>query len=351
MYYTHSIDKNHLETFKGYRITPPPLRLRADFACMASHRKGIPELPWHFGLNETSMTDLTHHRIEFKKPDLDHLNDHYTVVDMHFHTCYSDGHNTIPQISDTARRLAIGLAVTDHNEIRGAIELAAQGDILCIPGIEVTSVEGSHVLVYFYTAADLERFYRKAVVPAMGTDIMSSTSLEMETIIEAARRFPSVVVFPHPYSAAYTGIQNSYFSEERRLALYEMVDGIEVINAENMNKWNLQSTVLGFNVGKGITGGSDGHRVSQMGRSVTCATCPPEREAFLQAVKSGQTRVVGKEIDLLRKVTSNTIKLKHNIRNYPDLIEKNIRYSYTLLNNKQRSLRKSVRRNFYARAR
>ena len=297
------------------------------------------------------MTDLTHHRVEFKKPDLDYLNTHHTVVDMHFHTCHSDGHNTIAQVSETARRLAIGLAITDHNAIRGAIELDAQHDILSIPGIEVTSLEGSHVLIYFYAVADLERFYQKAIAPAMGADIMSSTSLEMETIIEAARRFPSVVIFPHPYSAAYTGIHNSYFSESRRMALYEMVDGIEVINAENMNKWNLQSTVLGFNIGKGITGGSDGHRVSQMGRSVTYAACPPDREAFLQAVKTGQTSVVGKEIDLLRKVTSNTIKLKSNFRNYPDLIEKNIRYSYTLINNKQRSLRESVKRNFHARAR
>jgi hypothetical protein len=61
--------------------------------------------------------------------------------------------------------------------------------------------------------------------------------------------------------------------------------------------------------------------------------------------------VVGKEIDLLRKVTSNTIKLKSNIRNYPDILEKNIRYSYTLFNVKQRSLRESMRRNFYARGR
>ena len=65
----------------------------------------------------------------------------------------------------------------------------------------------------------------------------------------------------------------------------------------------------------------------------------------------GQTRVIGKEIDLLRKVTSNTIKLKHNIRNYPDLIEKNIRYSYMLFNAKQRSLRENMRRNFHARGR
>ena len=296
------------------------------------------------------MIDL-HHRVEFKKPDLEHLHDQYTVVDMHFHSRHSDGHNSVAEISQTARRLSIGLAITDHNEIRGAIELANQSDILCIPGIEVTSAEGSHVLVYFYAPGDLERFYRNFVLPAMGAEIMSSTTLEMEAIIEAARRFPSVIVFPHPYSAAYTGVQNSYFSESRRRALYEMVDGIEVINAENMNKWNLQSTVLGFNIGKGITGGSDGHRLAQMGKAVTYAECPPDREAFLHAVKTGQTRVVGKEIDLLRKVPSNTIKLKSNFRNYPDLIEKNFRYSCTLLNNKQRSLRESMRRNFYARAR
>lgn len=297
------------------------------------------------------MTQATQHRIQFKKPDLENLIDQFTVVDMHFHTHHSDGHNSVDEISAYVRRLGIGIAITDHNEIRGALELACHRDVLSIPGIEVTSVEGSHVLVYFYASRDLERFYLRTIAPAMGAEVMSSTSLEMETIIEAARRFPTVVVFPHPYSAAYSGIQNSYFSETRLLALYEMVDGIEVINAENMNKWNLQSTVLGFNVGKGITGGSDGHRLSQMGKAITYADCAPDREAFLHAVKNGQTHVIGKEINLLRKVTSNTIKLKNNIRNYPDLIEKNIRYSYTLLDAKQRSLRESVRRNFYARGR
>ena len=297
------------------------------------------------------MIKASQHRIQFKKPDIESLTDQFTVVDMHFHTRYSDGHNTVGKIGETARSLGIGIGITDHNEIKGALELASQRDILSLPGIEVTSVEGSHVLIYFYACRDLERFYTRTIIPAMGADIMSSTSLEMETVIEAARHFPTVIVFPHPYSAAYTGVQNSYFSESRLMSLYEMVDGIEVINAENMNKWNLQSTVLGFNVGKGITGGSDGHRVSQMGKAVTYADCPADREAFLDAVKNGLTRVVGKEIDLLRKVTSNTIKLKSNIRNYPDLLEKNIRYSYTLLNAKQRSLRDSVKRNFYARGR
>jgi predicted metal-dependent phosphoesterase TrpH len=291
------------------------------------------------------------HRIDFKTPDLDNLTSQLTVVDMHFHSHHSDGHDAVAAIAAHAQALGLGLAITDHNDIRGALELAQYRDLLTIPGIEVTSAEGSHLLVYFYHVRDLERFYCGTVLPAMGSDVMSSTALPMEALIEAARRLPSVVVLAHPYSAAYTGVHNSYFSEERLLTIYDMVDGVEVINAENMNKWNLKCTVLGFNLGRGITGGSDGHRVAQMGKAVTLADCVPERDAFLDAVKAGLTKVVGKEIHLLRKVTSNTLKLKSNMRNYPDLIDKNIRYSYAYFKAKRQSLQHSVMRSINGRMR
>lgn len=291
------------------------------------------------------------HRIEFKTPDLDNLKSHATVVDMHFHSYHSDGHDAILPIAEQARALGIGIAITDHNEIRGAMELARHEDLLTIPGIEVTSAEGSHLLIYFYAPRDLELFYLKAVLPFMGPDVMSSTALEMEALIEAAQRYRAVVVLAHPFSAAYTGVHNSYFSEARLRTIYDMVDGVEVINAENMNKWNLKSTVLGFNLGKGISGGSDGHRLAQMGKAVTLAESEANREAFLDALKSGLTKVVGKETHLLRKVTSNTMKLKSNMRNYPDLIDKNIRYSYTFFKAKRRSLQHSVLRGFNGRIR
>ena len=62
-------------------------------------------------------------------------------------------------------------------------------------------------------------------------------------------------------------------------------------------------------------------------------------------------RSVGKEIDLLRKVTSNTLKLRSNMRNYPDLIDKNIRYSYAVFKSKRQSLRHSVMRGLNGRIR
>jgi predicted metal-dependent phosphoesterase TrpH len=284
------------------------------------------------------------HRIQFERPNLAELIKQNIVVDLHFHSHYSDGHNTVAAIAKKARDLGIGIAITDHNEIRGAVEIDGYPDVFSIPGIEMTSKEGTHILIYFYSMDNLEAFYSDDVIPYMGNDIMSSTTLEMEEIIKRARKFKTVIIFPHPFCGVYTGIQNSYFSEDRRERIFPMIDGVEVINSENMNKSNLRSALLGFNLNKGITGGSDGHRVSQMGKVVTYAPCKRSRKAFLDAIKKKKTKVVGKEIDLIHKVTSNGVKLRSNIKNYPDLVEKNLKYSYTVINSKSKEIKENVKR-------
>ncbi|MGB5985983.1 MAG: PHP domain-containing protein [Desulfobacterales bacterium] len=283
-----------------------------------------------------------HHRIQFTKPDLPQLNRSATVVDMHFHSHYSDGANSIPKIAQKARELGIGVAITDHNEIRGAVEMSRIKSVLSIPGIEVTSREGTHLLVYFYLIRDLKRFFNTHIAPHRGPDVMSSTDLEMEELIERARRYESLVILPHPYCAAYTGIFNSYFPEKRLDTVLEMVDGVEGFNGSNLNRWNMRCALLGFNLSKVITGGSDGHSLRHMGVAVTYAECKRRRRHFLDAVKHQQVKIVGKELALLRKVTSNGRKLKSNLKNYPDLVEKNIRYSYVVINNKSKQIRENM---------
>ena len=283
-------------------------------------------------------------RIRFEKPDLVEMTKNYTVVDLHFHSRYSDGSNSIEEIADYARELNIGIAITDHNAIDGAVEIDAYKDILSIPGIEVTSLEGAHIIVYFYDIQSLQQFYAYEVQPFMGNDIMSSTTLRMEEIIMRARHYRSVVIFPHPSCAVYTGVCNTYFTEARRQELFKMVDGVEVINSGNLKKQNLKCALLGFNLDKAITGGSDGHLLGHMGKVVTYADCRSERRAFLDAVKKKRNKVIGKEINLFRKMTANGFKLKSNFRNRTDLIEKNIKYGYTLIHTKSKALQENVRR-------
>ncbi len=285
-------------------------------------------------------------KIEFEKPDLEQLTAGHTVVDFHFHTHYSDGMNSVATIAERAAELNIGVAITDHNAIDGALEMDAVHDVLSIPGIEITSSEGTHLLVYFYDVESLKWFYRKEIVPFMGKGIMTSVSLNLKELIRRAWQYRSVIIFPHPYCGVYTGVCNLQFSREAIQDLLAMGDGVEVINGENLNKWNLQCAVLGFNLGKTVTGGSDGHTLFYLGKVVTYAECAPTREAFLDAVKAGRTRVMGKEIHILRKAASNSMKLRSNISNYPDLFEKNIRYGCTVFNAKSKSLRDRMKKRF-----
>jgi predicted metal-dependent phosphoesterase TrpH len=285
-------------------------------------------------------------RVLIEKPDIDLLKRNYTVVDLHFHTAYTDGQNSIPEIVQRASQLGIGIAITDHNDIRGAIEINRYKDILSIPGIEITSREGTHVLVYFYEIKSLRQFYLSDLRPFLGSEIMSSTSLKVEEIIIRARNYNSIVIFPHPYCAAFTGVCNTNFSKDQQMHLFGMVDGVEAVNAENLKRWNLKSTVLGFNLNKAITGGSDGHSIEHMGRSVVYSDCKPTRKNVLDAIKDKSCKVMGKEIHMLGKVASNSMKLRTNIRNYPDIINKNIRYGYNLINNKSKGLRDSMAHHF-----
>jgi predicted metal-dependent phosphoesterase TrpH len=260
------------------------------------------------------------------------------------HTNFSDGRCSPEEVVQQARELGIGVAVTDHNEIQGAIEVCRQKRVLTIPGIEVTSRLGTHILVYFYDIKSLERFYTQDIRPFMGNGVMSATELTLEEIIPRARAYKSVVIFPHPYCAAYTGVQNTFFTRHRQKRLLGMADGVEVINAGNLKRWNLKSAVLGFNLDKSITGGSDGHARNHIGRAVTYASCPKNRRAFLDAVLAKRCKVIGKEVDLFRKVADNSRKLGPNIRNTPNLMERNIKYSYSVLNSKSKNLKENVKR-------
>jgi len=286
----------------------------------------------------------TTNRIQFKKPNLPELIRQYTVVDLHFHTHYSDGNNSIEEIARQAGKLGIGVAITDHNEIRGAVEIDSYKDILSIPGIEITSKEGTHILVYFYDVKSLKRFYKNDVKPFLGDTVMSSTSLKMEEIIKRARAFKTVTVFPHPYSPVFTGIHNSYFPQERLDQLFKMIDGVEVINSGNLKKSNLKCALLGFNLNKAIAGGSDGHTLVYLGKVVCYAQCKNSRKAFLDAVRKKQNKVIGKEINMLRKVTSNGRKMRTGLKHYPDLVEKNLKYGYTVINLKSKRLKDNVKR-------
>ena len=68
-------------------------------------------------------------------------------ADLHVHTIYSfDGTATVPSVLQQARQIGLDLiAITDHDEIRGALQAeqdAPKLGIQVIPGAEITTAEG-----------------------------------------------------------------------------------------------------------------------------------------------------------------------------------------------------------------
>lgn len=288
-------------------------------------------------------------RVLFFPPDLPDLSRNHTVVDLHFHSVFSDGADLPAMIAKRAREMGIGVAVTDHNAIEGALEMDRYADVLSIPGIEVTSREGAHLLVYFYDCRGLRHFYKKIVYPAKGRDTMSSINLSMKSIVEGARRHDGIIVFPHPFCVMYTGVCNPLFAEAQQRELLLMGDGVEAINAGNLKKWNLKSTVLGFNLDKIMTGGSDGHALQHLGKAVTYTNTPKDRIAFLDAVRNHEARVIGQEVPLMRKMVASGAKLPASIKNSSNIMDKNMRYSYAVLSSKSRQFGAEIRRRFNGR--
>lgn len=84
-------------------------------------------------------------------------------IDFHVHTCYSLDAVTPPRLAiEVARRRGLdGIAVTDHDTVRGALETVKANpydDFLVIPGIEVKSDEGDVIGLYVTEEIRSRRF-------------------------------------------------------------------------------------------------------------------------------------------------------------------------------------------------
>lgn len=88
-----------------------------------------------------------------------------TSYDLHIHSCLSpcgDDDMTVNNIAGMAKLNNLrAVALTDHNTCKNARafeQVCEQYGIVSVPGMEITTAEEIHVLVYFRTVDDAERF-------------------------------------------------------------------------------------------------------------------------------------------------------------------------------------------------
>jgi predicted metal-dependent phosphoesterase TrpH len=189
------------------------------------------------------------------------------LFDTHVHTRFSDGRASIDQIVRHCRDRLIGLAVTDHNEIRGAVALFERDSVASVPGIEVGSEEGLDLLVYFCDPAVLEEFYIDAVEPHRRSRFMVRSWVQASNCVRAAREMGGYISLAHPFAFGRKSLE---YQERQRGPRFvqEVLNGVDALELYNGGIPRLANTKAGdyaATAGKRLTVGSDSHRLGTIG--------------------------------------------------------------------------------------
>ncbi|MCA8990968.1 MAG: PHP domain-containing protein [Planctomycetaceae bacterium] len=192
------------------------------------------------------------------------------AFDLHCHSNFSDGLPSIPAMEEWCRKNRAGLAITDHNEIRGSVLMAERDNVPNLPAIEVGTTEGLEFLVYFPTVSQLEEYYRRAVEPHLYSRFMVKSRVRCLECLDVARELGAFVSLAHPFAFGRKSIGKKLAaaaSKDHANQVLDQVDAIEVFNAGIPGISNRYAADFYQGIEKIATLGSDAHMLSDLGNA------------------------------------------------------------------------------------
>ena len=242
----------------------------------------------------------------FERPDWEAIRESGRMaVDMHFHTSCSDSFTDVRSAVRLASERGVGVAITDHNLIDSLVRLKDfDHDVPVIPGMEVSTSDGPHVLVYFYELRDLERFWYREIRPRLQEcPWLALRDCPTEELLDMLEGESCVVSAAHPMGYFMTNkgvevcIRKGYLDQDvaRRL------DAYEVICSGMTHGSNMESLDSALSYGIGFTGGTDGHTLHELGNVVTTSHAS-DIGSFLDDVAAHRVDVIGLEKTVPKKV-------------------------------------------------
>ncbi|MCK5107318.1 MAG: PHP domain-containing protein [Nanoarchaeota archaeon] len=232
----------------------------------------------------------------FQKPDFKAIKEQgYLAFDMHIHSKHSDGLNTIDRILRKAKKLGIGVAITDHNTIKGSLKaFNNKYNVPVIPGVEVTTKEGIHILLYFYNIEDLEDFYIHHLKSGLARHPYMTTNIEVKDLFDISDKYQCIVTAAHPESPTRMGLKTAIKRGYVSKSATNDIAAVEAICGSHPRFMNKKSTNWAWELDKPVTGGSDAHTLLEVGRIVSYAKAENYRD-FLAQTMARKNFVVGKE--------------------------------------------------------
>ncbi|TFG66891.1 MAG: dephospho-CoA kinase [Gemmatimonadales bacterium] len=206
-------------------------------------------------------------------------------LDLHMHTsashdCLSDPADVVRQ----ARRIGLDrIAITDHNELGGALAAHDLDPELVIVGEEVRTSEG----------LDLIGLWLERRIPPGGS---------FREVADAIHAQGGIVYVPHPFDS-HRGTTEEFLDD-----LADCVDAVETFNARIHDKSrNARAAAWAERQGLPAGAGSDAHTVNEIGRARVLTDPFAGPDSFLQALRNG--RVEGRTSSPLVHLASTWAKL------------------------------------------
>ncbi|UCE90960.1 MAG: CehA/McbA family metallohydrolase [Methanobacteriota archaeon] len=201
-------------------------------------------------------------------------------IDLHTHSTHSnDGTASPAEIVRACRKAGLdGLAITDHNVLTAsaeAVELGGQEGLVVVRGVEISAAEG-HVLAY-------------------GLSSPVRAGMAVEETIDAVHSAGGIAVAAHP----------KRFPSGMGLAtaMRAPFDAVEVMNGGSSPRANASALRAAASAGKSKTGGSDAHRLIDVGKAWTVVEGASSEDDVIQAIVRGSTSVGGRGRDVKETVT------------------------------------------------
>ncbi|NOZ49454.1 MAG: PHP domain-containing protein [Chloroflexi bacterium] len=181
-------------------------------------------------------------------------------VELHCHSRYSpDSLTSARAIITACRQRGIDrIAITEHNNIAGALAVQRLAPDLVIVGEEIKTQEGEIIAWFMHEPVP------KGLTP-------------VETI-RRLRAQGAVIGIPHPLDSLRRG---SAMGLDATLAIIDQVDALEVLNARSVSmKDNDRARALAEQYGKLMTAGSDAHTSGEIGQAALLMPPFTDAESF-----------------------------------------------------------------------
>jgi predicted metal-dependent phosphoesterase TrpH len=183
--------------------------------------------------------------------------------DLHIHSKYSyDSNLSLKKILYFAKKRGLnGIAITDHNTIKGALEtkkINKDKDFIVIIGTEIKTEYGDVLGLFLNEKINTKNFFE---------------------VIDSIKSQNGLSVLAHPYA--------QYKKPE---ILINKVDLIEGFNARSKKIFNKATVRLCKKFNKRMTAGSDAHSFFEIGRGFTDVDMDIEK-----ALRNGVTKIYGNE--------------------------------------------------------